>query len=82
MGMPVHFSLLIRRNRSNEEINTGGCVSLNGRVVRGDDSGLGVAFSEEYRIMRTSHLFGPMQCRFGLVAATKTGEKAPLLINR
>ncbi|WP_319526426.1 PilZ domain-containing protein [uncultured Desulfosarcina sp.] len=82
VGMPVHFSLLIRRNRSDEEISTGGCVSLNGQVVRGDDAGLGVAFSEEYRIMRTSHLIGQCNAVSHWLRQTKTGEKAPLLINR
>jgi hypothetical protein len=60
VGMPVQVNLLIRRNGTDEVVDTGGCVSLNGRVVRVDEAGLGVAFSEEYRIMRTSHLFG--QC--------------------
>jgi hypothetical protein len=59
-GMPVHVNLLIRRNGTDEVIDTGGCVNLSGRVVREGDTGVGIAFSEEYRIMRTMHLFG--QC--------------------
>ena len=60
VGMPVHVNLLIRRNGAKESMDTGGCVSLSGRVVREGETGLGLAFSEEYRIMRTMHLFG--QC--------------------
>ncbi|BBO81855.1 hypothetical protein DSCO28_24210 [Desulfosarcina ovata subsp. sediminis] len=61
VGMPVHVNLLIRRNRATKATDAGGCVSLNGWVVRDDDDGLGMAFSEEYRIMRTSDLFGRCQ---------------------
>jgi len=57
-GLPVHFNMLVRRTYADEPINASSCVSLAGRVVRTDDAGLGIAFSDTYRIMRTSHLFG------------------------
>ncbi|BBO89079.1 PilZ domain-containing protein [Desulfosarcina ovata] len=76
VGMPVHVNLLIRRNRPAEAIDAGGCVSLNGRVVREDDAGLGVAFSEKYRIMRTSDLFGRCKAVAHWLRQMENGGKA------
>ena len=58
VGMPIQLNLLIRRYVNAEPVDTGSCASLSGRTVRTDDAGLGIAFSDAYRIMRTSHLFG------------------------
>jgi hypothetical protein len=58
VGTDVHFNMLIRRSSSAEPINAGSCVSLTGRVLRKDEMGLGIAFSEAYRIVPTSQVFG------------------------
>ena len=82
VGMPVHVNLLIRRNGSAEAVDTGGCISLSGRVVREDEAGLSVAFSEEYRIMRTAHLFGQCNAVSRWLRQSKAGGKAPLPASR
>lgn len=76
LGMAIHVNLLIRRNQAAETIDTGGCVNVNGRVVREDEDGLGVAFSEEYRIMRTSQLFGQCNAVSHWLRQMKVGERA------
>jgi hypothetical protein len=60
-GTPVQINLLIRRQERPELAGGGSCISLNGHVVRSNATGLGVAFGDQYRIMRTLQLAG--QCR-------------------
>ena len=60
-GIRLGFSLLIQPTGSSKDARQYSCISLTAQVLRIGNDGMGVAFSEAYRIIPAVHLAS--QCR-------------------
>jgi hypothetical protein len=56
-GIRVQCNLLVQRSGRLSGVGGGSCIRLSGRVVRAGTDEMGVTFGEDYRIVRTSHLW-------------------------